>query len=518
MAIRGHRADMRGGNFMKGMQGFMALHQRTIEADYAAASRREAERMRLEIASAKASGILGNGRLANLRDARTANLLDPNGLFLGALDKRLLFYNGDAPLLTYARTGTGKGRDFVLPTLAHSRNRSLVVVDLKDGENCFASHAHRRENLGHAIVYLNPFELLGLPNIGINPLHTLIDIVRRGEKIDTEANEIAHILLPPNPKDKSGDWVGSGARRILAVRMEYLALFEPELCNLGGLWRFVNSSKLDIDLAFAMMKTCGVEGIERRAEAIQATATDAPKQQEAYKSACMDALDNFEPGKRLERSTSAHEVDLAQLKHKPHTVYLMAPSDKLSAVALWVSLIVSHIIETVARERGAVSTTLLLDEFPQLPPSPAIKKMLHLYRGKGLQPWIFAQGRHSLEEKWSREAVKDFEDMAAIFNTSAVEDPDLMGDIEKWSGNRTVLMHGINRSGGTVESAGANLGESKRPVLQSEDIRAIGAGRQIIRVAGLSNLLVCDRVHFDDVDPWKAQLRDVRDLHKGATL
>jgi type IV secretion system protein VirD4 len=196
----------------------------------------------------------------------------------------------------------------------------------------------------------------------------------------------------------------------------------------------------------------------------------------------------------------------------------MAPSDKLSAVAPWVSLIISYLIETVARERGPVATTLILDEFPQLPPSPAIKKMLHLYRGKGLQPWIFAQGRHLLEGKWSRDAVKDFEDSAAILNTSCVEDTDVMADIEKWSGNRTVLMHGLNRSGGTVESAGANLGESKRAVLQSEDIREIGDGRQIIRVAGMPYLIDCERVPFFKVDPWKNQIRDVRDLHKGIEL
>lgn len=509
---------MRSGHLWRGVQGFMALHQRTVEADHANASRREAEMARAIIATKQASGILGNGRLANLRDAQAANLFDPNGLFLGALHKRPLFFSGDAPLLTYARTGTGKGRDFILPNLAHSRNRSLVVIDLKDGENCWASHAHRRDNLGHEIVYLNPFGLHGLPNVRINPLHTLIDIVRSGEQIDTEADEIAHILIPPSPKDQNGDWVGSGARRILALRMEYLACFDPEFCNLGGLWRFINSSQDDQNMAFAMMTSCGVDGIERRAHAIQATAADAPKQQEAYKSACIDALNVFEPNKRLERATAAHDVDLAALKHKPHTVYLMAPSDKLSAVAPWVSLIISYLIETVARERGPIATTFILDEFPQLPPSPAIKKMLHLYRGKGLQPWIFAQGRHLLEGKWSRDAVKDFEDSAAILNTSCVEDTDVMADIEKWSGNRTVLMHGMNRSGGTVESAGANLGESKRAVLQSEDIREIGDGRQIIRVAGMPYLIDCERVPFFKVDPWKDQIRDVRDLHKGIEL
>ncbi|MFZ2996030.1 type IV secretory system conjugative DNA transfer family protein [Sphingobium sp.] len=509
---------MRRRSMLPFLQTFGSVHRSMMERDFADASRREAEMARAAIATAQASGVLGNGRLANLRDAHAANMLNPNGLFLGALNKRPLFYNGDAPLLTYARTGTGKGRDFILPNLAHSRNRSLIVVDVKDAENCFASHVHRRDNLGHKIVYLNPFELLGLPNARINPLQTLIDVVSAGGQIDTEAAEIAHILLPPSPKDQNGDWVGSGARRILALRMEYLACFEPELCNLGGLWRFVNSSQMDLDMAFAMMTTCGVDGIERRAHAVQATAADAPKQHEAYKSACIDALDPFEPAKRLERATAAHDFDFARLKHEPHTVYLMAPSEKLSVVAIWVSLIVSHIIETVARERGPVATTLILDEFPQLPPSPSIKKMLHLYRGKGLQPWIFAQGRHLLEGKWSRDAVKDFEDSAAILNTSCVEDPEVMSDIEKWSGNRTVLMHGMNRSGGTVESAGANLGESKRAVLQSENIREIGDGRQIIRVAGMPHLIKCDRIPFFEVDPWKFQIRDVRDLHKGVSL
>lgn len=509
---------MRRRSILPFLQTMSSVHRGIVERDYADASRREAEQTRDRIATAQASGVLGNGRLANLRDVQSANLLDPNGLFLGALNKRPIFYNGDAPLLTYARTGTGKGRDFVLPNLAHSRNRSLIVVDLKDGENCFASLVHRRDTLGHQCVLLNPFGLLGLPDTRINPLRTLIDIVKAGEQIDTEAAEIAHILLPPSPKDQNGDWVGKGARRILSLRMEYLAHCEPEICNLGGLWRFVNSSQDEMQMAFAMMTTCGVDGIERRAYSVQATMMDAPKQFEAYKSDCIEALNSFEQGKRLERATSAHDFDFARLKHEPITVYLIAPSEKLGVVAPWVSLIVSHIIETVARERGPVSTTLLLDEFPQLPPAPAITKMLHLYRGKGLQPWIFAQGRYLLEGKWSREAVKDFEDMAAIFNTSCVEAPDLMADIEKWSGNTTVLMHGMNRSGGTVESAGANLGESRRAVLQSEDIRKIGDGRQIIRVAGMPHLIECDRVPFFEVDPWKSQMRDVRDLHKGCGL
>src|SRR3546814_1871967 len=70
--------------------------------------------------------------------------------------------------------------------------------------------------------------------------------------------------------------------------MEYLAHFEPELCALSGLWRFVNSSQDEMEIGFAMMATCGLSGLEGKAESLRATAKDAPKQFEAYKSDCIE--------------------------------------------------------------------------------------------------------------------------------------------------------------------------------------------------------------------------------------
>lgn len=467
------------------------------------------------MAIAAPSGKLGDGRLASIRDAETRNLLDANGLFLGAQQRRMLFFSGEGHLLTYARTGSGKGRDYVLPNLAHIRDRSLLVVDVKDGENCYASHKHRAETLGQPCIYLNPFGLLGLPNTRINPLQVLVDIVASGGEIDTQPDEIAHILIPPAAKGGENDWVRKGAMRLLATRMEYLANLEPHNCTLGGLWRFVNSSVQDMERAFKMMTACGIEGIERRAAAMATTFADAPKQFEAYKSEAIEALNAFEVGKTLDRSTSAHEFDFGRLKHEPCTVYIIAPSDKLAVIAPWISLVVNHAIETIARERGQIRTCFLLDEFPQLPPAPAVVKALQLYRGKGIQLWIFSQGRYSLESRWSKDRVKEFEDQAAIFTMTGVEDPDLLRDIEKWSGNKTVVTQGQNVGGGAVESAGRNRSETRRAVLQSEDIRRIGDGRQIIKVAGLQPLFVCQRLPFYTVAPWKDQIGDVRTLHMG---
>jgi ribosomal protein L17 len=131
-----------------------------------------------------------------------------------------------------------------------------------------------------------------------------------------------------------------------------------------------------MERAFKMMTACGIEGIERRAAAMATTFADAPKQFEAYKSEAIEALNAFEVGKTLDRSTSAHDFDFGRLKHQPCTVYIIAPSDKLSVIAPWISLVVNHAIETIARERGQIRTCFLLDEFPQLPPAPAVVKAL----------------------------------------------------------------------------------------------------------------------------------------------
>ncbi len=501
---------------MGGMQGLMALHRQTVEADHTARARDRALAMEAAIERARPTGLLGDGRLADLDDIRCAGLLDARGLFIGAFEGRLLFFNGDGPLLTYLRTGGGKGRDLLLPNMAHLRDRSLVVVDVKDGENAYASARHRAEALGVPAIYLNPFGLQGLPNTSINPLQILVDTVRRGARIDTEANEIAQILLPPPLKQEGDAWVRKGALRLLSLRMEYLAHFEPELCTLAGVWRFVNASGEQMDTAFAMMSTCGVEAIERRSGAFERTHAKAPKQFEAYKADATEALDAFEPGKALDAATSAHEFDFARLKREPHTVYLMLPSEKLGVAAPWISLILNYAIEAIAKQAGPVRTTFLLDEFAQLPPAPAVMKALRLYRGKGIQLWFFAQGRFSMEGRWSREAVKEFEDQAAVMTLKNVQEPELIRDIQLWSGNETVLMRGVSHNGGTVETAAANLGEAKRPVLQSEDILGLGNERQILKVSTMPRLVVADSVPFYTVDPWKDQLRDVRDLHNGA--
>jgi type IV secretion system protein VirD4 len=499
------------------MNFFMSVHRQTLEADHAARSRERARAMEDAMRRATPSDALGHGRLATLGDVQASGLFGNDGIFLGGLDGRLLFYRGDAPLMTYARTGSGKGRDLILPNLAHLRDRSLIVCDPKDGENAFVSAAHRRDTLGHKVVFLNPFGINGdqFPDTKINPFNLLVNIVRSGARIDSEASEIAHILIPRPVKSGGEEWVRSGALRLTATVLEYLAIFDSENCTPSRLWSFANSSGFDLGAQFAMMETCGVPSIEGRTASFNLVRADAPKQWEAYKSALADALEPFAPDGGLANATSANEFDLRRLKREFVTVYLIVPSRKLAASASWIALQINNAIETIADERGPVRTSFILDEFAQLPPIEAVTKATRLYRSKGIQLWFFAQSRYSIRERYPEVLAREFEEQAGVVTMRAIGESDLIRDLELLSGNRTILNRGVSHNGGTVETAAANLGESKRSVLQAEDILSLGLTKQIIKVATMPHLIVSDCVPFFAVDPWKNQIGDVRALHRG---
>ena len=195
-----------------------------------------------------------------------------------------------------------------------------------------------------------------------------------------------------------------------------------------------------------------------------------------------NALEPFAPDGALANATSANEFDLRRLKREFVTVYLIVPSRKLAASASWIALQINNAIETIADERGPVSTSFILDEFAQLPPIEAVTKATRLYRSKGIQLWFFAQSRYSIRERYPEVLAREFEEQAGVVTMRAIGESDLIRDLELLSGNRTILNRGVSHNGGTVETAAANLGESKRSVLQAEDILSLGLTKQIIKV------------------------------------
>jgi type IV secretion system protein VirD4 len=281
---------------------------------------------------ARSHGASNPHRVANIHDAEKAGLLDSAGWYLGVMDRRFLFLNADGHNLIYARTGGGKGTTSALPNLAHCQS-SMFVIDVKDAELAKASAAHRALNLGQDVIVLDPWGITGHPSAKVSPLHRLVD---------AEADEIALILLPPGKAD-AGDnsWVRKGARRLLSMRMKYLAYEAPHRLRLSELWRFVNASDGQLQAAFADMRGSPREDVAGAAAYMLSVMLEAPKQFEAYRSECIEALASFFPDSSLDRATSENTVDLGMMKERPTTVYLCVPSSKIGVAAPWLAMILN---------------------------------------------------------------------------------------------------------------------------------------------------------------------------------
>ncbi len=478
------------------------------QQEFEAASRRQAEEAKRDFDNPPETDVLGGSRLGTLEDAQKDGLLNPDGIYLGFLEGHPIYYNGTDHMVNYGKTRSGKGRDIVLPNLAHVFDRSLLVNDIKDGENAFAA-AEYRASQGHRQIGINPhgFNYKGVESCRLNPFQPIINKAQRGDDITALAFELCMSLIPPT---KENEWVADDAQLILATWLEWCARFFPEQCKLSEMWRFINK-QFDEDMS--MILDCGVELLEGHANKIMGWRR-AEKQWQAYESALSKALRYYSPDSDLAKVTDASDFDPADMRREKMTVYLMTDSNLLGACKSWISLTTSCIINTCAQTRGSVRVTCIIDELANLPYIAAISTCLKLFAGKGVQLYGLSQGREALREQGYKEStIKTFEAQSGLINVWEIrKEKDVLEDVERWSGWKTVAVKGINQGGGAVENAGRSLTYHKRPVLQSDDIFQIGEGKQIICTNG-PYLYVAERVSWTKVRNWKHVLKDVRTLH-----
>jgi len=465
----------------------------------------------------QASQVLGAGRLANINDLAAANMFSNDGLYIGAFAGRPIFYNGDRHALSYGRTRSGKGTDVILPILGTNVRESLIVTDIKDGENAYATAAARQAS-GHKVMAMNPSNIAGIKSYRLNPCQTMIDVARSGYELAGEDQLFIEKFLPMTPKQAQADnaWALEGAREILRIRAKFLAYFRPSKCNPAELWYMVHGSADQIRMQYEEMIACGDESISRPAETYLHVFENIDRQYGAYRTGLNRAVGPYEPNSVFADETGSSDFDPADLKRDRATIYVMLPTDKIEVGAQWLTLMVSTMMERIAAATGTIRTTVVLDEMANLPYMPIIPKALKLFGGKGVRMWGFCQGRHSLlDAGYTQETIREFEDQSGFLQLWEVEDMGLTRDIEGWGGKKGVAVRNATMGGGGGKSAAFSINEVARPVLQAEDIRAIGKGQQLLKVAGCPYLIHAGRVPWYQIPSLRNRLRDPREINTG---
>ncbi len=123
----------------------------------------------------------------------------------------LIAYEGEAPITVVAPTGSGKGRDFLIPLLL-THTGPVLVVDLK-GE-LSAVTARRRRKMGHQVAVIDPFGITGKPSDRLDPF----ELFRLpGSIVECDAEMFAAMLNQGHGSDDDPFWDDTGSSLIAGL-------------------------------------------------------------------------------------------------------------------------------------------------------------------------------------------------------------------------------------------------------------------------------------------------------------
>ena len=353
-------------------------------------------------------------------------------------------YGGDAPLLTCASTGAGKGRGVLIPTLL-TYTGPIICIDIK-GENYQVTQRRRRE-MGQQVVALDPFHLVTAHSDSLNPLDLLA--LPRSD-VDSDAEMLASLLAVGNQYTKDPFW-NTTANGLTSALIAHIASYPPKDRHLGQLrgWLY---HEHDMDYAIAkMLDENGVKSRMGRDQFIAYLAAPHEQTRPCIRTmACsyINALGSEQVVDAL-RASSFRLLDV--FEGKPLSIYICIPPEKLDSHQALLRLWVGTLLTTVMRRKvmPPQRTLFLLDECAQLGTLPVLRQAITLLRGSGLVTHTFWQDLSQLRQCYPNdwESILNNSGMLQVFGITnhnmAKEWAELLGlrpqDLDQLAGGNTAV-------------------------------------------------------------------------------
>jgi type IV secretion system protein VirD4 len=314
-------------------------------------------------------------------------------------------YEGDAPLISCAPTGSGKGRGVLIPNLL-TYPGSVIVLDIK-GELFQVTNRRRRE-MGQKVIVLDPFRLVTDRGHCLNPLDLLT--LPRAD-IDSDSEMLASMLTVAS--FSSDPFWTIAANGITAGLIAHVASGSAHERHLGHLRRWLYHD--DMDLAIArLLDQNAIRSRMARDQMVGYLAAPSDRTRPSIRAtACSNVtVLGSELVVHALASSSFRLLDL--FEGKPLSIYIVIPPDKLDShkalLRLWTCTLLTTVMRRTVMPRQR--TLFLLDECAQLGEMPILRQAITLLRGSGLQTWTFWQDLSQL-----RHLYPDWE---TIVNNSGV--------------------------------------------------------------------------------------------------
>ena len=471
----------------------------------------------IRLCKTRSESLHGDARFATLSDLKKAGLLKqtPQSILIGTYKGRYLWLGGAQHVITISPTRSGKTTSIAIPVLL-SYQGSMVVLDLK-GELYKATSGWRQAQ-GHAIRVWAPYDEAGNTH-RFNPLTPLAGM-DPGKRIG-ELQTIAAILYPDEP-GKDPFWNSQSRAAFTAFasflfeawehgrRVDFADVHpntDERFPSLERILRF--SSGADghgtRETLQTLLKDPGCAFISAQTRTVFGNLAGLAEQTLSSVIATMHApLQQF-LSPILAAATNATDFDVASLRKRPTTLYVIVPTSKLDESSKLLNIFFSTVIgNNLTRQLGEepelkYQMLMLMDEFSAMGRMDVWAKRISISASYGVRDLCIVQSRAQLRSTYGDDDAQNF-----ITNHGAqiVFAPREQSDASEYSemlGYKTVRKQhrSISRGRGTHQVS-LNQTEEKRALFLPQEIKQLPADDEIIFYEGCKPIRAKKNWYFKD--------------------
>ena len=447
----------------------------------------------------------GSAKFATLKDIRKMDLLDNDGVVLGAWQGRngkpfILRHDGPEHVLAVAPTGSGKGVSVVTPTLL-TWPRSCVVYDLKK-ENWALSSRWRKQYANNTVLRFEP-----ACNDGSGASYNPLAEVRLNTDHDIQdVQNIATIIMDygANTARSGIEYFAEAAYSLLTAHILHVC-YERKLKGESASLTDVAEALSDPEADFRQMlermgHTRHINGEPHplcRAEAsslLSMLDAGASRQFVGIQDMVRARLTLYrDPIIRKNITRSDFRIVDLMNHEKPVTLYICVGSTDKTRLRPLTRLLFSQIVRTLTNEveydHGVSAPSykhkllLLIDEFPSLGRMAIMNEAIAFLRGYGIKCLFIIQDFTQLRDS---EAYGSKESITANCGVRIAFAPNTIAtakELSEMAGTSTIVKRAASWSSAPkfLNSAKENISmrEISRPLLTPDEVMRIRSMRKV---------------------------------------
>lgn len=437
----------------------------------------------------------GSARWATSQDLQHANLLKPDGVFLGKWKKRYLRHAGPEHVIAFAPTRSGKGVGLVIPTLL-SWTGSAVIHDIK-GENWDLTSGWR-SGFSNCVRF-DPTD----PNTHrYNPLAE----VRLGSKEVQDVQNIADILVDPEGSLERRNHWDKTAHSLLVGTILHVLYAESDK-TLSGCAAFLSNPLRSFEATLdAMLETKHVGDASH--PVVAQTARELFNKSENERSGVLSTALSFLAIYRdplIASATSESDWRVRDLRSgkAPLSVYLVVPPSDISRTKPLIRLIMNQIGRGLTEQLPATKhrkILFMLDEFPALGRLEFFETALAFMAGYGVRSFLIAQSLNQIEKAYGpNNAILDNCHVRVAFATN---DERTAKRVSEALGTKTELRSQKNYAGHRLAPWLSHMmvsrQETSRPLLTPGEVMQLPTNEELVLVSGIPPVRAEKLKYFKD--------------------